>query len=150
MTKTAQKFGAPRPQATFNSDYTDNALLHLERAQGLLYLLQNTLDPTAANIPDNQLIGLMATVQSLTGWAYDNLTIDRQQHGHDWTNVLLWLDGVRGGLSALTHGYLNQCERPNNHTQMALVDGLCTVTGEAMADISILQAKRTLSGSNRA
>lgn len=130
MTKPAQN---PSIQDTFNSEHIDSASLHLAGASGLLYLLQTTLEPTATELTNSEAVGIIKTAQSLTVWAYDELSKDEDQNGHDWTTVMQWLDGVRGALSSLKGGYLGDCDLPNNLIQIAAIHSLQAVISEALA-----------------
>lgn len=133
MTKPAQN---PSIQDTFNSEHIDNASLHLAGASGLLMLLQNTLEPTATELTNSEAVGIIKTAQSLTVWAYDELSKDEDQNGHDWTTIMQWLDGVRGALSSLKGGYLGDYDLPNNLIQIAAIHSLQAVISEAMAYIN--------------
>ncbi|MEC7118813.1 MAG: hypothetical protein VXW65_02785 [Pseudomonadota bacterium] len=133
MTKPAQN---PSVNTAFNSDYIDSAILHLDGASGLLWLMQTTLEPTATELPDSEAVGIIKTVHSLIQWAYDDLVKDQDCNGHVWTTVMQWLDGVRGGLSALRYGYLNECDLPNNKIQIAALHSLQAVIREALAYVS--------------
>ena len=133
MTSTAQN---PSIQDTFNSEHIDNASLHLAGAKGLLMLLQTTLEPSVEQLTKAETVGILKTAQSLTVWAYDELSKDEDQNGHDWTTVMQWLDGVRGALSALKGGYLSEYDLPNNLIQIAAIHSLQAVSSEALAYIN--------------
>ena len=122
MTNTANTIKKPcatRPAAIIG-EYTDSALLHLDGASGLLFLLQSTLEPTAPALSDSEVVGIIATAQSLIQLAYDDL----QKDSGNWTSTLLKMDGVRGALKALSSGYLSECDLPNNRIQIAAIHSL--------------------------
>ena len=129
MTKPAQN---PSIQDTFNSEHIDSACLHLDGASGLLILLQNAIDPKAEQLSTPKAVGIMATVQSLIDWTHTDLEKDSHINGHDWVDVLLWLDGITGALQALSGGYLSKYDLPNNRIQIAALHSLQTVIGEAV------------------
>ena len=133
MTKHAQN---PSVKTAFNSDHIDSATLHLDGASGLLWLMQTTLEKTATPLTNAEAVGVIKTVSSLINWAYDDLAKDEQADGHVWTTVMLWLDGVRGSLSALRYGYAGECDLPNNRIQIAALHSLQAVIREAMAYVS--------------
>lgn len=137
MTKPAQN---PSIQDTFNSEHIDSACLHLDGASGLLILLQNTLEPKAEHLSTARIVGIMATVQSLIDWTHTNLEKDSQINGHDWVDVLVWLDGITGALSALLGGHNGLYDLPNNHIQIAAIHSLQAVIGEAIDYIESIWA----------
>lgn len=123
-------------QDTFNSEHIDSASLHLAGANGLLYLIQTTLEPNAGELTSSEAVGILKTSASLVQWAYDDLAKDEQANGHVWTTVMLWLDGVRGSLSALRYGYVGECDLPNNRIQIAAIHSLQAVISEALAYVN--------------
>jgi len=133
MTKPAQN---PSVKTAFNSEHIDSASLHLAGANGLLYLIQTTLEPTATELTNAEAVGILKTSASLVQWAYDDLAKDEQANGHVWTTILLWLDGVRGSLSALRYGYVGECDLPNNRIQIAAIHSLQAVISEALAYVN--------------
>ncbi len=140
MTKPAQN---PSIQDTFNSEHIDSATLHLDGAKGLLMLLQNTLEPNADQLSTPKAVGIMATVQSLIDWTHTDLEKDSQINGHDWVDVLLWLNGITGALSALCGGHNGLYDLPNNRIQQATLHSLQTVIGEAIDYIESIWAVTT-------
>ena len=130
MTKPAQN---PSVKTAFNSEYIDSATLHLDGSSGLLWLMQTTLEETAAPLTNAEAVGILKTAQSLVQWAYEDLAKDQQANGHVWTTVMLWLDGVRGSLSALRYGYVGECDLPNNRIQIAAIHSLQAVIRKALA-----------------
>lgn len=133
MTKPAQN---PSVKTAFNSEHIDSASLHLAGANGLLYLMQTTLEPNAGELTNAEAVGILKTSASLVQWAYDDLAKDQQANGHTWTTILLWLDGVRGSLSALRYGYVGECDLPNNRIQIAAIHSLQAVISEALAYVN--------------
>lgn len=133
MTKPAQN---PSVKTAFNSDHIDSASLHLAGASGLLMLLQNTLEPSAEQLSPPKAVGIMATVQSLIDWTYTDLEKDSDINGHDWTDVLLWLNGITGALYVLHGGYNGLYDLPNNRIQIAAIHSLQAVISEALAYVN--------------
>ena len=133
MTKPAQN---PSVKTAFNSEHIDSASLHLAGANGLLYLIQTTLEPDAGELTNAETVGILKTSASLVQWAYDDLAKDEQANGHLWETVMLWLDGVRGSLSALRYGYTGECDLPNNRIQIAAIHSLQAVISEALAYVN--------------
>ena len=133
MTKPAQN---PSVKIAFNSEHIDNATLHLAGASGLLMLLQNTLEPSAEQLSPPKAVGIMATVQSLIDWTYTDLEKDSDINGHDWTDVLLWLNGITGALYVLHGGYNGLYDLPNNRIQIAAIHSLQAVISEALAYVN--------------
>ena len=133
MTKPAQN---PSVKTAFNSEHIDSATLHLDGSSGLLWLMQTTLEETAAPLTNAEAVGILKTAQSLVQWAYEDLAKDQQANGHVWTTVMLWLDGVRGSLSALRYGYVGECDLPNNRIQIAAIHSLQAVISEALAYVN--------------
>ena len=131
MTNPAQNPSTPRNTTV----YIDSATLHLDGARGLLMLLQNTLEPNGEQLSTPKAVGIMATVQSLIDWTHTDLEKDSQINGHDWVDVLLWLNGITGALSVLHGGYNGLYDLPNNRIQMAAIYSLQTVIGEAIDHI---------------
>ena len=140
MTKPAQN---PSIQDTFNSEHIDSATLHLDGARGLLMLLQNTLEPNGEQLSTPKAVGIMATVQSLIYWTHTDLEKDSQINGHDWVDVLLWLNGITGALSVLHGGHNGLYDLPNNRIQQATLHSLQTVIGEAIDYIESIWAVTT-------
>jgi len=131
MTNPAQNQSTPRNTTV----YIDSATLHLDGAKGLLMLLQNTLEPNGEQLSTPKAVGIMATVQSLIDWTHTDLEKDSQINGHDWVDVLLWLNGITGALSVLHGGYNGLYDLPNNRIQIAAIHSLQTVIGEAIDHI---------------
>ena len=139
MTNPAQNPSTPRNTTV----YIDSATLHLDGARGLLMLLQSTLEPRADQLSTPKAVGIMATVQSLIDWTHTDLEKDSQINGHDWADVLVWLDGITGALSALCGGHNGLYDLPNNRIQIAAIHSLQTVIGEAIDHIeSVWSATR--------
>ncbi len=139
MTKPAQNPSTPRNTTV----YIDSATLHLDGARGLLMLLQNTLEPNGEQLSTPKAVGIMATVQSLIYWTHTDLEKDSQINGHDWVDVLLWLNGITGALSVLHGGYNGLYDLPNNRIQQAALHSLQTVIGEAIDYIESIWAVTT-------
>jgi len=143
MTKPAQN---PSVKIAFNSEHIDSASLHLAGANGLLYLIQTTLEPNAGELTSSEAVGIMATVQSLIDWTYTDLEKDSHINGHDWTDVLVWLNGITGALSVLHGGHNGLYDLPNNRIQQATLHSLQTVIGEAIDYIESIWAVTTKGG----
>lgn len=135
MNKSVQVAPVQPSQAVFSSDPTDSAILHLDGAQGLLWLMQTSLEPTSKKLSEHETVGMITTVQSLIKWARNELAKD-QKNCHDWANVMLWLDGIHGALCVLSSGYLGDCDLPNHQIQIATLHSLQAVIHEVIRCLS--------------
>lgn len=133
MTKPARN---PSVKTAFNSDHIDSATLHLQGADGILLLLQVTLEPNDTTLSTAKTVGMLSTTQDLITWTADGLETDSQLNGHDWADVLVWLDGINGALTTLLGGYLGDYCLLNSSIQISVLHSLRAVISKALAYVS--------------
>jgi hypothetical protein len=133
MTKPAQN---PSVQTAFNSDHIDSATLNLQGANGILLLLQVTLEPNDTTLSTAKTVGMLSTTQDLITWTAEELETDSQLNGHDWADVLVWLDGINGALTTLLGGYLGDYCLLNSSIQVSVLHSLREVISKALAYVS--------------